>query len=96
MDYPINASAALMVFLLAQQPVSEAADSGDTVESDTPSLELLEFLGSFETDSGIWVDPADLMRPEFEALYGALSEDGHIASEQDDPGTDDPDDGNGT
>jgi len=27
---------------------------------ELPSLEMLEFLGNFETDDGIWVDPMEL------------------------------------
>jgi hypothetical protein len=27
-------------------------------DTDMPSMELLEFLGSWETDDGEWVDPA--------------------------------------
>ena len=31
-------------------------------------MEFLEFLGSFETDSGEWVDPTELLQVEFELL----------------------------
>jgi hypothetical protein len=36
--------------------------TADGVESEesTPSLELLEFLGSFETEDGEWLDPLSL------------------------------------
>ena len=42
---------------LAQQP--EQAREGSE-ESDIPSLELLEFLGDWETDDGEWIDPEEL------------------------------------
>jgi hypothetical protein len=29
-------------------------------EAETPSLELLEFLGDWETDDGEWIDPEEL------------------------------------
>ena len=36
--------------------------------SNLPDMEFLEFLGSFETDSGDWVDPTELLQIEFELL----------------------------
>ncbi len=38
-------------------PAHEAALQAD---SRGPSLELLEFLGSWETDDGEWIDPSEL------------------------------------
>ncbi|RLC24044.1 MAG: hypothetical protein DRH56_07005 [Deltaproteobacteria bacterium] len=41
----------------------ETADGRVTVsteEIDPPSLEFIEYLGSWETQQGHWVDPADL------------------------------------
>lgn len=35
-------------------------------EDAAPSLELLEFLGSFETADGQWVDPTELEAPPAE------------------------------
>jgi hypothetical protein len=35
-------------------------------EEPPPSLELLEFLGSFETAGGEWVDPVELEVPPSE------------------------------
>jgi len=43
--------------LLAACPVILAAE-------DTPSMELLEFLGEWETKEGEWVDPSTLMDTE--------------------------------
>lgn len=44
---------------LAQEPGQgrEAAPQEDT---EMPSLELLEFLGDWETDDGEWIDPEEL------------------------------------
>ena len=39
-------------------------------DTDAPSMELLEFLGSWETDDGEWVDPAlldDTLLPDQES-----------------------------
>jgi len=33
----------------------------DTVDTEQPSLEFLEFLGEFETQNGMWVDPLSLL-----------------------------------
>jgi hypothetical protein len=39
-----------------------AAANQDSVEA--PSLELLEFLGEFQTEDGQWIDPLDLLDME--------------------------------
>jgi len=31
--------------------------ANDNIENDQPSLEFLEFLGSFESENGQWLDP---------------------------------------
>ncbi len=36
-----------------------AAPEGQTAEEPSPSLELLEFLGEWETDGGHWIDPTE-------------------------------------
>ncbi len=41
----------------AQEP-EQARKTSD--ESEIPSLELLEFLGDWETDDGEWIDPEEL------------------------------------
>ncbi len=40
---------------LAQEPGREG-----TEESEMPSLELLEFLGDWETEDGEWIDPEEM------------------------------------
>ena len=52
---------------------ARAADEKKDVEAEEqqrnlPNLELLEFLGSFETDSGEWISPTELIQNEFELL----------------------------
>ena len=39
--------------------------------AEMPDLEFLEFLGSFETDEGEWIDPASLLAEEFSTLFDA-------------------------
>jgi hypothetical protein len=56
----------MAAMLLTLPPAVSAAESAEN--SDLPGLDFLEFLGSFETDSGQWVDPAELMQPDFEQL----------------------------
>ncbi len=41
---------------LAQDDASAAAEE-DPPQASAPSLELLEFLGEWETDAGHWIDP---------------------------------------
>jgi hypothetical protein len=63
----------VMVLLLQHllSPVAAAAAEEKTFEErpsppvtrqaqGEPSMELLEFLGEFETDSGEWIDPAEI------------------------------------
>jgi hypothetical protein len=42
---------------LAQEPEPIREN---TEETETPSLELLEFLGDWEMDDGEWIDPEEL------------------------------------
>ena len=47
----------LLLVLMAN--VAEAdSQKKDQQEQEKPSLELLEFLGEWETDSGKWIDPS--------------------------------------
>lgn len=34
--------------------------ANDIADEEKPSLEFLEFLGSFESDNGQWVDPMEI------------------------------------
>ena len=42
--------------VLAQDDASATAEE-DPPQASAPSLELLEFLGEWETDAGHWIDP---------------------------------------
>ncbi|NKB34286.1 MAG: hypothetical protein GKR91_14440 [Pseudomonadales bacterium] len=46
-------------------------DSAPEEVLEVPSLEFLEFLGSFETDEGEWIDPESLMTEDFGNLLDA-------------------------
>ena len=49
----------LLLVLMAN--VAEAdSQKKDQQEQEKPSLELLEFLGEWETDSGKWIDPSTM------------------------------------
>ncbi|MBL4580917.1 MAG: hypothetical protein JKY29_03785 [Gammaproteobacteria bacterium] len=49
-------------------------------------LEFLEFLGQFETDAGVWIDPDSLLAEEFTELLKTSTEAG---SDDDSSKTDD-------
>jgi len=49
----------LIIALVLLSPVEGLATELDE-ESETPSMELLEFLAEFETDDGSWVGPSVL------------------------------------
>lgn len=69
MDYPIKSAGLVAVMLLSYSPGGSAVEDPVTgANDDMPSLEFLEFLGSFETDSGDWINPGELMQPDFEQL----------------------------
>jgi hypothetical protein len=40
--------------------MSNLAVMADETQQETPSLEMLEFLGQWETANGEWIDPASL------------------------------------
>jgi hypothetical protein len=44
---------------LAQDP-GQIRESASNENTETPSLEFLEFLGDWETDDGEWIDPEEL------------------------------------
>ncbi len=44
---------------LAQEP-GQVRESASKENTEMPSLELLEFLGDWETDDGEWIDPEEL------------------------------------
>lgn len=53
----------LIALLISSAPVyaEPPSNEGQNNSSDTsPSLELLEYLGEFETEDGEWIDPEEL------------------------------------
>lgn len=48
--------------------LSSAAES-----EQAPTLELLEFLGQWETDEGEWIDPSELDNDKFVELLDATA-----------------------
>lgn len=57
-------SALAILLLVAPQAARLAEQLAEDPEQPLPNLELLEFLGSFETNSGEWVDPIQFLEPE--------------------------------
>ena len=53
--------AMLTLILGTSAAAEEPAKSAASTATDSPSLELLEFLGEWETDDGAWVDPFSLL-----------------------------------
>ncbi len=51
-----------VVALLTLLLIASAHADGSSTEQ--PSLEFLEFLGEFETQEGLWVDPLSLLDSE--------------------------------
>lgn len=49
----------LSVPVLAQEP-DQVRQAIPPEEIEMPSLELLEFLGDWETDDGVWIDPEEM------------------------------------
>ena len=61
----------LMVVLGLLTSAAQAADNkleSQEQQAELPELELLEFLGRYETDSGEWMDPTEFLTDEFEQL----------------------------
>lgn len=72
-----------LVLLLAAAGVN-AADNPEPDGQAVPNLELLEFLGSFATEEGQWIDPNSLLEDEFSALLDAYADRGSADSQQTD------------
>lgn len=62
----------LLLIAMAGGAQAAAPEKGRQEET-APSLELLEFLGEWETDDGVWIDPSELEQmvlPEEEGVHG--------------------------
>ena len=82
---PYTALVRLAVLLLlsgATSNVARAAEEEGTNENAplVPDIELLEFLGSFRTDSGEWIDPEMLLTDDFDDLFGLAARMDEIAN----------------
>lgn len=53
-------STILLLGWLSPPVFAQEPEPAGTEESEMPSLELLEFLGDWETDDGEWIDPEEL------------------------------------
>lgn len=62
-------AACLLGFVSAAQGAEN--EPADQQNPNLPSLEFLEFLGQFETDSGQWIEPGSLLTEEFGNLLDA-------------------------
>ena len=49
-----------LLLAVSASPQAPNPDTGQSPEANQPSMELLEFLGSFETIDGEWIDPMSL------------------------------------
>lgn len=58
----------MLITGIASSARAEAAedDPGEQEGPMMPDIELLEFLGSFQTDSGEWIDPNSLLSEDFD------------------------------
>lgn len=69
----------LLLCILSFWATIEAAEDEVTVEDETeaaqiPNIQLLEFLGQFETETGQWMDPESLISDEFELFLEAAEQ----------------------
>lgn len=72
-----------IVLLLATGTLNAAEDDANGTQA-MPNLEFLEFLGSFATEEGEWIDPNSLLEDEFSALLDAYSDRANAATQQTD------------
>ena len=57
MNTPVDAKTLVLMLVYSISPALYAADE---LNDDQPNLEFLEFLGSFETEDGQWIDPVEI------------------------------------
>ncbi len=62
----------LLLLLMIQTYLPSLADSSE--EDEAPSIELLEFLGEWETSNGEWLDPSLLEDEDVANLLRLTSE----------------------
>ena len=69
MSFPVR----VLLFLTCL--VSMLTFAEEESREDIPSIDLLLFLGEWETDNGEWVDPYDFEDDSFEQLIEPVGED---------------------
>ena len=70
MSFPVR-----VLVILAWLVSMGAFAEEDKTDGGTPAMELLLFLGQWETDNGEWVDPGDFEDDSFEQLVDTADED---------------------
>jgi len=68
MSCPLRAM--MLVICMISTWVYAMEENGD---NDVPSLEMLEFLGEWETSDGVWIDPGEFEDDSFEQLIEPVS-----------------------
>jgi hypothetical protein len=63
----------LLAVLVLSSNQANAAENSQMNQQQQPNLELLEFLGSFATDEGEWIDPNSLLEEEFSSLIDSIA-----------------------
>ncbi len=78
----------IVLTLLIMSGARAADQHGDDAQAEAPPLELLEFLGQWETDDGEWIAPEELEDPALVNLLDAVMETGPTPVPEDDKNTD--------
>lgn len=65
--------------------IANAAEEEGSTQTEplVPDIELLEFLGTFQTESGEWIDPEMLLNDDFDELFGLAARMDEIANQSD-------------
>jgi len=71
----LTAGAALLCLSLTANAV--AADDTTTATDELPSMEMLEFLATFEDDDTGWVDPMELVETDDASTDATTKEESH-------------------
>ncbi len=74
MSSAVNSAPLVRVALLLATLLAQSATRADEpVAPAAPSVELLEFLGAWETDGGEWIDPAVLEQDAVDELLDSAA-----------------------
>ena len=69
----------ILILMILFSPLIQAQTQEN---DDTPSLDLLEFLGEWETGDGEWLDPAQLEDNDFAKLMSLTDDVPYTVDEQ--------------